>query len=307
GWGRRSAQPAPSRVSFFPPSTGSDSCLDCLPIPAGERMVSENKEGNPQQEGPEHVEPGEMISGRSEEDVSQCAEQGEARESQCKPERQQRNHARENQCKSTHRSRVVKKIKETVQQRIPSGDRPHTCSFCGKSFCWRSRIHTGERPNRCNECGKSFSRHGNLLLHQRTHTGERPFKCPTCGESFVQLLKLVRHQRIHTGEKPYKCNECGKNFGDRSHFNKHQRVHTGEKPFKCSECGKSFGSSSDLIIHQRIHTGEKPYKCIECGRSFGRISMLFKSLHLTKQSATSQVSALAIGYSEVEVFLNLLC
>ncbi|XP_043361794.1 zinc finger protein 7-like [Dermochelys coriacea] len=74
-------------------------------------MVSGNEEENLQQEDPEQVEPQGMVLGRGEGDVSQSPEEGEARESQSRPKRQQGNHSEERQGKSTHRSRGVKKIK----------------------------------------------------------------------------------------------------------------------------------------------------------------------------------------------------
>nr|XP_028576045.1 zinc finger protein with KRAB and SCAN domains 8-like isoform X2 [Podarcis muralis] len=161
-------------------------------------------------------------------------------------------------------------------QRIPGGEKPYKCSFCGNSFTrtWdllvHTRIHTGEAPYKCSYCGKSFSRGSLFREHVRTHTGERPYKCSHCGKSFNRRRYLITHERIHTGENPPLCLYCGKSFSQRASLIAHERSHTGEIPYKCSHCDKSFSQKSKLVIHERTHTGETPFKCPECGKSFSQ-------------------------------------
>uniref|UniRef100_A0A674JVI7 C2H2-type domain-containing protein n=1 Tax=Terrapene triunguis TaxID=2587831 RepID=A0A674JVI7_9SAUR len=295
--------------------TGKDSCLDSLSVLAGDGLVGENEEKNPEQEDPEQVEPQGTVLGRSEDDVSQRLEQGNTCEGQPRPERLQGDHQGERQSKSTLQDGSLNNVNETmihlricteekpyedagcrknfsgspnlfVHQRIHNGEKIYKCLECGKSFSRSSnliahqRVHTGERPYKCPECGKSFSRGSNLIAHQSIHTGERPYKCPDCGKSFSRSSNLIVHQSVHTGERPYKCPECGKSFSCSSHLIVHQRVHTGERPYKCLECGTSFSCSSHLIAHERVHTGERPYKCLECGKSFSCSSHLIAHLNV---------------------------
>ncbi|KAM3601241.1 uncharacterized protein V6R79_009687 [Siganus canaliculatus] len=144
----------------------------------------------------------------------------------------------------------------------PSGDRPHHCLECGKTFRLISslkkhiRIHTGEKPYPCGVCGRRFRESGALKTHLRIHTGEKPYSCSECGNCFRHLDGLRKHRRTHTGEKPYVCAICGKRLSRLQHLKHHQLIHTGERPCCCPFCNRSFKESAALRKHIRTHREE---------------------------------------------------
>ncbi|XP_071988799.1 uncharacterized protein [Engystomops pustulosus] len=193
---------------------------------------------------------------------------------------------------SSHSSQTVEQEKNLIKavkfRGVYKGERPYSCSQCGKCYVHRSdlakhqRTHTGEKPYSCSECGKCYAQRSELAKHQRIHTGEKPYSCSKCGKCFAHSSDFSKHQRIHTGEKPFSCTDCGKCFNKKSNLLAHKRVHTGEKPFSCLECGKCFSRKSNLVDHQRSHTGERPFSCSQCGKCFTQKStlLLHQKIHM---------------------------
>ncbi|XP_063814202.1 oocyte zinc finger protein XlCOF22-like [Pseudophryne corroboree] len=159
-------------------------------------------------------------------------------------------------------------------QIIHRGDKRFSCPSCGKRFLYNAQLvthqlrHTEERPYACSKCGKCFKHTKNLIKHQMIHVEEKPYKCSVCEKRFARVQARVLHQKIHTAETSYSCSECGKCFSNNAHLIRHQRTHTGERPYQCPECGKQFADKQYLVRHHKTHVEERPFSCSECGKSF---------------------------------------
>ena len=133
------------------------------------------------------------------------------------------------------------KSKDPLQIHIAThtGNFKYFCPYegCNKGFVRKDSIyhqhyrsHTGEKPHQCSECGKSFNRIQDLKIHMAIHTGEFKHICKFCKKTFLRPNNLKDHERTHTGERPFRCDECGKGFSQKTHLKTHMRVHTGNMP-----------------------------------------------------------------------------
>ncbi|XP_056155725.1 zinc finger protein 436-like [Lampris incognitus] len=189
-----------------------------------------------------------------------------------------------------------------------SADSPFVCQVCGKRLKTRllleahSRVHSGDKPHPCNLCSRSFTRATHLKRHyihlhaqlngdktllsrcRRDPSMPSLFSCQICGSGFKFKSWLAAHAQIHTGIKPYTCEICQRAFGRLSHLKRHREaVHAnGDKTpesFICTICGKDKKCRSHLKRHMIIHTGEKPYACHLCESRFNRHGNLKQHVH----------------------------
>ncbi|XP_024919467.1 oocyte zinc finger protein XlCOF6-like [Cynoglossus semilaevis] len=144
--------------------------------------------------------------------------------------------------KKTSEDRLKKfkiKIKGNIGKNLSFPERGKKCVL-KSDLLKHGNAYLGEKPFTCTICGKGFNSETHVRRHERIHTGEKPFRCSLCGKQFREKGSLRTHERIHTGEKPFGCSFCGEKFTEKGGLTKdlHQRLHTREKPLICAFCGK---------------------------------------------------------------------
>uniref|UniRef100_A0A671YFB4 C2H2-type domain-containing protein n=1 Tax=Sparus aurata TaxID=8175 RepID=A0A671YFB4_SPAAU len=126
------------------------------------------------------------------------------------------------------RHKILVHANRVNSEENPSPDALFACAVCGKRLkseamlAAHSRIHSGDKPHRCSICLRSFQRatclkQHHVRVHLRVRVNEAPhaigrrrssasakeFPCPICGKVFKFKSLLASHSLTHSEVRPY--------------------------------------------------------------------------------------------------------
>ncbi|XP_048258683.1 uncharacterized protein LOC124137725 [Haliotis rufescens] len=135
-----------------------------------------------------------------------------------------------NECGKAFYEKCTLKAHEQIH--LESSDREYrfVCPFCGNRYTSKSNFndhlnkHTGEKPHKCTQCDKSFGFRSQLAQHKIfVHSTDRPFKCKECNKGFKLASKLQQHMIGHTGTSKHMCHRCNQAYCSSATLRIHQQ------------------------------------------------------------------------------------
>ena len=181
-----------------------------------------------------------------------------------------------------------------------TGERPHLCNHCGRSFTLRKYLqkhlvqHQAVKPHTCSFCGSGFGEKNQLQQHINIHTGNKPYSCEKCEKAFCHMSNLKFHiKSVHLDERKYECQTCKHKFKKNSHLETHMLCHS-KASFECIICHKKFKTPKSLKRHMKIHNSQV-FKCTNCSRKFPVLDYLF--MHMQRCHKINKLEAVDLWKS----------